>query len=104
MGRLRDSLHILLTGSTADVEIARMKTQFAALNIEIGNVMDKLGSKVGRMVKSDARAAKTQLAPEPVAQEIPQPDNRQARKLLNRMRRLGKIPATVAPTNGDEPE
>jgi len=57
MGRIRDTFKTLLGRSEAQVEIARMRGQWAALQLDISNTMEKLEQLAGRLAKRESRAA-----------------------------------------------
>jgi len=91
MGRLRDAFRVLQGRSEAQVEIARMKTQWAALMLDVANLMDKLASMVGRLSKREGRKAAKKLDPAPEVRNVESPvTTRWQRKAQLRRRRLGK--------------
>jgi len=108
MGRLRDAFRVLQGRSESQVEIARMKTQWAELMMDVANVMDKLASMVGRLSKREGRKAAKKLEPQPEPVSTGAvPTSRWARKAQLRRRRLGgqtPIPEPVEPTEAEEAE
>jgi len=82
-----------------------MRTEWAGLMMEIGNVMDQLTAQIGRVTKRDARAAAKKMAPDQPTEIQPPTMSRQDRKRANRLRRMGvTAPVAAPPTNGDEPQ
>jgi len=57
VGRLRDAWHALAGRTTPQIEVARMKAEWAGLQIEILNTMEKLNQLAGRIAKRESRAA-----------------------------------------------
>lgn len=108
MGRLRDALRVLQGRSESQVEIARMKTQWAGLMLDVANLMDKLASMVGRLSKRESLKATKKLEPKPeVAVVQGKPQGRWAQKAALRRRRLGQgapIQEPVEPTEAEEAE
>jgi hypothetical protein len=56
MGRIRDAVKTLLGRSQAQIELARMRADFADLMLEISNAMEKLKTASLKFAKRDTRA------------------------------------------------
>lgn len=105
MGRLRDAFRVLQGRSEAQIEITRMKTQWAELMLDVANLMDKLASMVGRLSKREGRKAAKKLepTPEPVS-TASVATTRWERKAQLRRRRLGKQVEQEQPPELEEAE
>jgi len=83
-----------------------MKTQWADLMLDVGNLMDKLASMVGRLSKRETRKATKKLEPAPESRGPAgqDPISRWDRKAALRRRRLGGTAAVteVEPTTEAE--
>ncbi len=102
MGRLRDAYQALLGRTSTQVEIARMRTEWADLMLDVANLMDKLASMVGRFSKREVRKATKNLTPQPDARAAKSgfAPTRWERKAELRRRRMGQ----ALPLEIPEPE
>lgn len=98
MGRVRDAVKTLLGRSEAQIELARMRADFADLMLEVSNAMEKLKMAAVKYAKRDARAmgeALEEHLPSP-----PEPNNKwtaRAAVLARKRERVGTQPPR-APT------
>ena len=107
MGRIRDAVRTLIWGAPI-TEVARMRAEWAALVMEVTNVLEQLNAWAARHAKREARQAKKRLAPEapPEPSQLPlipyQGDRKaQLRAKLSQMR-SGNGPASAVTDENEE--
>jgi len=89
MGRIRDAWRTLVWGSPS-TEVARIRAEWAELQLEVANVLEQLNVWAARQAKRESRAAKRQLEsaaapPEQVQLQLP-PGSAKSRKAELRAR------------------
>lgn len=85
-----------------------MRTEWAALMLDVANLMDKLASMVGRVAKREMRKATKKVTPALPTPETGSPGrgDRRARKAAMRRRRmgLGDTPLEIEQSEPEEAE
>lgn len=93
MGRLHDIIKTLLGRSEAQIELARMRAEFASLMLDVSNAMEKLKTASLKFAKRDTRAM-GEAFDVPEAPVAPPANDKWARRAVVMGRRAQRSTAT----------
>lgn len=99
MGRLKDALDAL-RGRLPSQSMARIEAEWAAIQLDVANVMEQVGRWAGREAKRAQREAKKLEPPQPAQLELTAPPSRKA-ELRRKVAGLRGLPAPTETTESE---
>jgi len=98
MGRYRDAVRTLLGRSESQIELAKMRAEFADLMLVVSNAMEKLKTATLKFARRDAAALGDSLTEDP---EVPSPEHSTKWDARAEVMKRGRRARTIQPEAAD---